>query len=77
MTGTGANPTVSESAERSLAAGRDAYLSSRAVRWPGGARCVLLLEHEAAMWGLKDRDLVLDGVPVVIDYPWSKPDDDA
>jgi hypothetical protein len=77
MTGTGSHPTLSDSAEHHLAADRDAYLSSRLVRWPGGAGCVLLLADEAAMWGLKDGDLVLGGVPVVIDYPWSKPGKDG
>jgi hypothetical protein len=68
MTGTGSHPTLSDSAQHTLAAARDAYLSSRLVRWPGGHRCVLLQEDEAALWELKDGDLVLEGVPVVIDY---------
>jgi hypothetical protein len=71
VTDTESHPTLSESAQHHLAAGRDAFLSSHLVRWPGGAGCILLLPDEAAMWGLKDGDLVLSGVPVVIDYPWS------
>jgi hypothetical protein len=69
MADTGAHPTLSSSAQHSLAAARNAYLLSRVVKWPGGHRCVLLKEHEAAQFGLKDGDAVLDGIPVVIDYP--------
>jgi hypothetical protein len=77
MAETGSHPTLSSSAAHSLAAARNAYLMSRVVKWPGGARCVLLQEEEAAQFGLKDGDTVLDGVPVVIDYPFPGPRKDG
>jgi hypothetical protein len=69
MTDTGSHPTLSDSAAHSLATARNAYLASKVVRWPGGQRCVLLSETDAEQFGLKDGDVVLEGVPVLIDYP--------
>jgi len=81
MTDTGSDEILSDSAQHDLAATRDSFFSRRIVWWPGGNRCVFLQEEEATLWGVKEGDLVLNGVPVLIDdtptVPNAKSPDDT